>query len=255
MSFRNSAILTGVVASALLVAAPARSQDQWSWPEHPQNLIVLPKDWTGSQLRPVMFGFTRSLGVRCAHCHQGEEGKPLSTFDFVSDANPNKNRAREMMRMLGDIKEHLNKIEPSGDKRVNMSCATCHHGRPRPTTLEEELGETYRHKGIDAALAQYQELKKDYYGRAAFDFGVGALNNFGYEVLKNNDISGALAVFKLNTEVFPEAANAWDSLAETYMKSGDLKQAKAYYEKSLALDPQNHNAQAMLKKIAEGEGK
>ena len=53
-------------------------------------------------------------------CHKGEEGKPLSTYDFASDDNPNKNRAREMYRMLGDISDHLKKIEPSGDKRVNM---------------------------------------------------------------------------------------------------------------------------------------
>ena len=54
-------------------------------------------------------------------CHKGEEGKPLSTYDFASDENPNKNRAREMLRMLNEIEVHLNKIEPSGDKRVNMS--------------------------------------------------------------------------------------------------------------------------------------
>jgi len=51
-----------------------------------------------------------------------------------------------MYRMLGDISDHWKKIEPSGDKRVNMWCHTCHHGRPRPMTLDEELGEQYRKK-------------------------------------------------------------------------------------------------------------
>jgi hypothetical protein len=60
------------------------------------------------------------------------------TYDFASDENPNKNRAREMMRMMGDINVHLKKIEPSGDQRVNIGCNTCHRGRPRPMTLEEE---------------------------------------------------------------------------------------------------------------------
>ena len=47
---------------------------------------------SGERLRPVMMGFTRALGVRCNHCHVGEDGQPLSTFDFVSDENPNKVR-------------------------------------------------------------------------------------------------------------------------------------------------------------------
>lgn len=128
---------------AVFFALPSRAQDQW-WPEKPKNLQVLNKDWPGSRLSPVMRGFTRALGVRCSYCHTGEEGKSLNTYDFASDENPNKNRAREMLRMLGSVNDHLNKIEPSGDKRVNMWCHTCHRGCPRPMTLEEELGEQYR---------------------------------------------------------------------------------------------------------------
>src|SRR6185503_18210384 len=97
--------------------------------------------------------------------------------------NPNKNRAREMLRMLGDVNSHLKKIEPSGDMRVNMWCHTCHHGRPRPMTLEEELGEQYRTKGIDTALNHYQELRENYYEKGAYDFSERSLNSFGYQVL------------------------------------------------------------------------
>src|SRR3989304_2757001 len=108
-----------IILWAGMVAPSSQSQDQWTWPEKPKNLQVLNKDWPGSRLSPIMRGFTRSLGVRCSHCHVGEEGKSLSTFDFASDANPNKDRAREMLRMLGSVNNHLKKIEPSGDKRVN----------------------------------------------------------------------------------------------------------------------------------------
>jgi tetratricopeptide (TPR) repeat protein len=244
----------GFVSLALLVISPIQAQEQWSWPEKPANLQVLPKEWPGSRLRPVMRGFTRALGVRCSYCHVGEEGKPLGSYDFASDANPNKNRAREMLRMLGSINDHLKNLEPSGDKRVNMWCHTCHSGRPRPMTLEEELGEKYRMKGLETALVHYRELKKKYYGRGAYDFGENSLNSFGYELLRNNDTAGAIAAFNLNTEEFPESANVWDSLAEAYMKSGDMKLAEKYYEKSLALDPKNQNAKDMLKKIREGGG-
>lgn len=144
------------------LSLPCRAQDDWKWPEKPKNLQVLNKDWPGSRLSPVMRGFTRALGVRCTYCHVGEEGKPLITYDFASDDNPNKDRAREMLRMLSDINERLTKVTPSGDKRVNMWCHTCHRGRPRPMTLAEELSERNRLKGPEAMLAHYRDLKKTF---------------------------------------------------------------------------------------------
>ena len=227
----------------------AQAQEQWSWPEKPQNLQVFPKEWPGSRLSPVMKGFTRALGVRCTYCHVGEEGKPLGTYDFPSDANPNKNRAREMLRMLGSINDHLSKIEPSGDKRVNMWCHTCHAGRPRPMTLEEELGEKYRMKGIDAAIRHYADLKKRYFGRGGYDFGERSLNDFGYELLGKNDTTGAISVFTLNAEEHPESPNVWDSLGEAYLKEGNSKKAEECYQRVLALDPENKNAKKMLLEI------
>ena len=107
-----------------------------------------------------MTGFTRALGVRCSHCHVGEEGEPLNTYDFASDDNPNKERAREMLRMLGSINDHLKNIEPSGVQPVNMWCHTCHRGRPRPMTLAEELAEKYRSDGLESSVAHYAKLKE-----------------------------------------------------------------------------------------------
>ena len=188
----KSATLRIVVLPTLLVlllAVPA--QAQWSWPDSTKNLQVLPSDWSGQRLRPVMTGFSRALGVRCVHCHDGKPGATLSEIDFVSDENPNKERTREMLRMLTSINEHLGKIEPSGEQRVNMWCHTCHRGRPRPMTLEEELGETYRLHGVDSALVVYEDLKANFYGRGSYNFGERALNSFGYEVLGTGDADGA----------------------------------------------------------------
>ncbi len=59
----------------------------------------------------------------------------------------------------------------------------------------------------------------------------------------------------MNAQVFPKSANVWDSLAEAYMKAGDMKTAKRHYEKSLKLDPKNESARENLKKIKEATGK
>jgi len=251
MSLKVFARFLGLLSFTTFLAISASAQEPWSWPEKPKNLQVLPKDWPGTRLQPVMIGFTRALGVRCSYCHKGEEGKPLSTYDFASDENPNKDRAREMLRMLGDINDHLKKIQPSGDKRVNMWCHTCHHGRPRPMTLDEELGEVYRTKGLQAALDDYADLKKRFYGRSAYDFGEGSLNAFGYSVLQGKDLNGAIQIFKLNAGLFPDSANVWDSLGEAYMKSGDAANAQLNYERALTLEPNHENAKEMLKKLKE----
>lgn len=249
-------LLNTLFSAALVLffqAIQLQAQDQWSWPEKPENIQVLSKDWPGSRLRPVMIGFTRALGVRCSHCHVGEAGQPLSTYDFPSDANPNKDRAREMLRMMGSINDHLKNIEPSGDKRVNMWCHTCHSGRPRPMTLEEIVGETYKLMGIEAALEHYADLKENYYGKGAYNFGESALNALAYDMLGNEDIFGAIAFFELNANEFPRSANVWDGLAEGYMRAGKMKLAKKYYKKSLKLNPDNQNAKDMLKKLREGQ--
>src|SRR5437899_12756418 len=112
-------ILSSLAFLAVVFTMTSRAQqDQWSWPEKPKNLQVLNKDWPGSRLRPVMTGFTRALGVRCSYCHKGREGQPLTTYDFASDENPNKNRDRQMKSMLGHVKVHPKTIEPSDHRRA-----------------------------------------------------------------------------------------------------------------------------------------
>lgn len=239
-----------VGAFCLLVLPLAlNAQEKWDWPEEPENIKVLPKDWPGKRLRPVMLGFTRALGVRCSHCHVGEEGKPLSTYDFPSDDNPKKDIARAMLKMLGDINDHLEKIEPSGENRVNMWCHTCHRGRPRPTTLAEELSEKYQTDGFEAALLHYRALRDEFYGKGAYNFGEGSLNQIGYELMGKGDVENAIKVFQLNVEQFPESGNAYDSLAEAYMTAGNKKLAIKFYEKSMAKDPENKNAEQKLKEL------
>ena len=76
-----------VAAFLLASTGPLLAQGaRWEWPEKSKSLEVLPADTSADRLRAVMRGFTGALGVRCNYCHVGEEGKPLSTFDFASPA-------------------------------------------------------------------------------------------------------------------------------------------------------------------------
>ena len=235
----------------LLTAGPVRAQD-WTWPEEPENLQVLPEDFGGQRLRAVMTGFSRALGVRCSHCHVGEEGDPLSTYDFPSDDNSRKEVARTMLRTLGVINDSLDTVERRGPGEVNMWCHTCHRGRPRPMTLDEELLEIYRVNGLDSLVAHYESLRTRFYGRGSYDFGERSLNSLGYELLGDDEIEAAISVFRLNAEKYPESSNVWDSLAEGYLANGQLDIAREHYRKSLVLDPENENARQKLQEMESG---
>ena len=59
----------------------------------------------------------------------------------------------------------------------------------------------------------------------------------------------ALAVFQYGIELFPDAWNTYDSLAEAYAVVGEKDLAIAHYKKSLELDPENDNAVTELAKL------
>jgi len=236
-----------LASAALVLVAAATAQEAWKWPEKPKNAKVLPPDTGPEKLSAIMRGFTRSLGVRCQYCHVGEEGKPLSTFDFVSDANPNKDRARQMYKMLGMINAQLKEFPRSGQK-VNMWCHTCHAGRPKPMTLVEELDVAYGKGGATASVDRYRELRTRYYGRGGYDFGERSLEEFGGGLLEKHDNDGAVAILKLNAETFPESGDAQESLGDAYSAAGRRDLAASSYRKAVALDPHNGEAKAKLEK-------
>lgn len=62
-----------------------------------------------------------------------------------------------------------------------------------------------------------------------------AINADGYAIRESLGASKALKVFALNAELYPDSANAWDSLAECYAALGDAEIAKALYAKAKAL--------------------
>ncbi len=78
------------------------------------------------------------------------------------------------------------------------------------------------------------------------------VNSAGYALLRGEKAPQAVAVFELNTRVFPDAFNTWDSLGEAYMTIGDDEAAIRFYERSLELNPDNTNAEQMIARIREG---
>ena len=124
-----SAGLFGLSVASAQSGAP---QPTFADPPH-KNLKVLPQDISGPQLVSTMKFFSQSLGVRCTFCHVGEEGKPLSSFDFASDAKREKQTARKMLAMVHRINSE--DFGVTDFSKVKVTCFTCHRGSQHPLTV------------------------------------------------------------------------------------------------------------------------
>ncbi|NPD48062.1 S41 family peptidase [Lentimicrobium sp. S6] len=76
-----------------------------------------------------------------------------------------------------------------------------------------------------------------------------ALNTLGYSLLWDNEINKALKILKLNTLLFPNSWNAFDSYGEACLANGDKNKAMKNYTKSVELNPKNIAGKKMVKKI------
>ena len=95
------------IAMAVLLASGLAAQPGKFPPDSLVNVKVVPKSTPVSDLIGTMRNFTSYLGVRCQFCHIGEEGRPLTEFDFTSDEKRTKQVARQMMRMVLEINRRL----------------------------------------------------------------------------------------------------------------------------------------------------
>lgn len=98
-----------------------------------KNLKVLPKDISDAKLDSIMQTYNIALGVKCNFCHVPMKDI-TDSLDYASDAEPMKENARDMLRMVIDI----NKKNFYFDKNIEpaylhtVTCKTCHRGEPFP---------------------------------------------------------------------------------------------------------------------------
>jgi hypothetical protein len=109
------------------VAAGTQPGSQFS------NLKVLPKNISSKELSKIMVDeFGDGLGVSCNFCHAKE--KNSDRLDYASDAKPEKEIARSMMRMTLKLNKKFFHIQhPAlGAPSMSITCETCHNGLPHP---------------------------------------------------------------------------------------------------------------------------
>ncbi len=97
------------------------------------------------------------------------------------------------------------------------------------------------------AIEAYRKLKRESPNDELVS--EGRINALGYRLMQMRKVADALALFKLNVELYPQAWNAYDSLAEAYMESGNKEEAVRNYKRSIELNPDNRNAVEQLKRL------
>jgi len=79
-------------------------------------------------------------------------------------------------------------------------------------------------KGVEYFKSNFESLKEQFEIDEPQD-----LNLLGYYLMNNERLDDALAIFKFNTELYPDIANGYDSLAECYMTRNENQKAIEYY--------------------------
>src|SRR5262245_59956804 len=94
-----------------------------------------------------------------------------------------------------------------------------------------KLRELFEAKDFDKVRTEATALAND--ARYKFVDFERELNDAGYQLLRGNRTDDAMFVFQLNTELFPNSPNVWDSLAECYWRLKDKDKAIQYYNKTI----------------------
>src|SRR5580700_8338086 len=90
-----------------------------------KNIKILTGVPAGNLLKIMQMGYSRALGVSCAHCHV--------TGQWEKDVKPAKPIARDMSKMSHTIIfDLLANIDGIKDRNPLINCTTCHRGQVKP---------------------------------------------------------------------------------------------------------------------------
>jgi CubicO group peptidase (beta-lactamase class C family) len=138
-------------------------------------------------------------------------------------------------------------------ENITNGIADILNGQPFDTpkkSIAETLYKLAGEKDGAATVAEYRKLKAA--NAAMYDFSESELNTLGYQLLGVKRAKDAIEIFKLNVEMFPKAANPYDSLGEAYLADNQKELALANYKKAVELNPENGNAVQIVNRL---EGK
>jgi tetratricopeptide (TPR) repeat protein len=129
-----------------------------------------------------------------------------------------------------------------------VNCITCHRGVAIPGQLSDILTKTALEKGPDAAVAQYRDLRTEYYGHQSYDFSEETLLTAAQQVVRAKP-AASIPLLRLNLEFYPKSVRSYTQIAFAYTRTLDDEAAIATLEKALKLEPENGMVKGQLEQL------
>lgn len=219
------------VAGILVIALPAVSQN----PDAMMNMQEI----------------AQGLGVQCSFCHprMGSRNMQLPPADGPENAPSKMAIAGAMMTMTRDLNAKiLSATGKPATEVTRVTCRTCHRGVAIPGQLSDIVAKTVLQSGPDAAVAQYRDLRAQYYGRDAYDFGEDTLLNAGAQIVRVKP-AASIPILRLNLEFYPKSVRSYTQIAFAYTRSLDDEDAISALEKALEIEPDNGVVKGQLEQL------
>lgn len=163
---------------------------------------------------------------------QGKKVFRVPTFIFKQNENE---IARIVEFPVNDLKTDLAQIALGQPSDPNYRAANYLSDQFEQRSADEIGGEMKVH-----LRALYKKVRRS-----------SELNSFGYILLGRGEMDKALIAFELNTYLFRNDGNTYDSYAEALLKAERYEDSLKFYEKALEIDPGNENAQTQIAQLTE----
>jgi hypothetical protein len=111
-----------------------------------------------------------------------------------------------------------------------------------------ELTTMIRQRGVEAALVEYERLRREDLTRVMFNDE--PMRVLGYDLMSQGQLDAALRVLALNAETYEESSGAHGALAEAYDRLGEHEKAIESCRTALELDPGNEFIANLMARIS-----
>jgi tetratricopeptide (TPR) repeat protein len=156
-----------------------------------------------------------------------------------------------MMLVVRDLNARVPAaVSKTADATTRVECVTCHRGVAIPKPLVDVLAQTTAAKGTSAAIAQYRELRKQYFGAQAYDFSEASLVAIAQRAATPAD---AVAWLQLNLDYFPFSSRTYAALAQAQQRQSDRDGALKSLTRAVELDPQNAQIKRQLDQLKDAK--
>ncbi|MCK4549092.1 MAG: hypothetical protein KAU49_02945, partial [Candidatus Krumholzibacteria bacterium] len=178
---------------------------------------------------------------------QAQEKQEKKTEQQLKEEQKSKQEYEQQLKKKQKMKGEYSKM--SAEEKIEMSWKKIvETGGENSAAVH--FAKALKKDGEDHAMDVLGKMKTlEASGDEKIYFKESEFNTLGYVFLFNKHVDESILVFKTNVKMYPESWNTYDSMGEALLVAGKLEKSRKYYEKSIAMNPENENGKKMLAKI------